>query len=254
MAYRPRSLRHEYELYVEREIEEYKESVPRSALLGIGDEAVASLNKQQQLALTELVLCDEVDRIISARLRVPTYNTWRKRRLKALKEFSRPERWGLRPDGALARTVRAAEGHVLVAGTSEGTAIYLAANGCAVTTIDATGDVVERVMDAAVSVGIAGRVRGFITDLASWAPDMPLNAVVCAARALSGLTVAERARALGLLQQATTEGGVHLLDIDSGDGKQARLDELRASYIGWQISVERDVSSAERFLARKAVA
>ena len=43
-SHRPtRSLKHEYELFVEQEIENYKESVPRSVLLGIGDEAVSSL-------------------------------------------------------------------------------------------------------------------------------------------------------------------------------------------------------------------
>ena len=44
MAQRPaRSLKHEYELFVEREIENYKESVPRSVLLSIGDDAVRAL-------------------------------------------------------------------------------------------------------------------------------------------------------------------------------------------------------------------
>src|SRR5204863_354103 len=39
MANRPaRSLKHEYELFVEEEIENYKESIPRHALLSIGDE------------------------------------------------------------------------------------------------------------------------------------------------------------------------------------------------------------------------
>ena len=41
-----RSLKHEYELYVEREIEEYKDSIPRSAILSIGDEAVSRLRAQ----------------------------------------------------------------------------------------------------------------------------------------------------------------------------------------------------------------
>src|SRR5256885_15957737 len=83
MAHRPRSLQHEYELFVEREIENYKESVPRRVILGIGDEAVKSLEAQQQLALTELLLCEEVDRIIRARLRLATFATWRKRRGEA---------------------------------------------------------------------------------------------------------------------------------------------------------------------------
>ena len=72
MAYRPRSLKHEYELFVEREIENYKERVARKTILGIGDEAVKSLEAQQQLALTELLLCEEVDRIIRARLGLPS--------------------------------------------------------------------------------------------------------------------------------------------------------------------------------------
>ena len=66
-----RSLKHEYELFLEREIENYKESVPRSVLLSIADEAVRALAAQQQFALTEFLLCAEVDRIIFKRLRLP---------------------------------------------------------------------------------------------------------------------------------------------------------------------------------------
>ena len=68
----PRSLKHEYELFVEREIENYKDSVPRSVLLSIGDEAVRAMAAQPQFELTELVLVEEVDRIIRPRLRIPT--------------------------------------------------------------------------------------------------------------------------------------------------------------------------------------
>jgi hypothetical protein len=96
MAHRPtRSLQHEYERYVEQEIEAYKESVPRSVLLGIGDEAVAALAKDEQFTLTELIVWEEVDRIIARRLRLPSATTWRRRRLKAIEELRRPERWGM---------------------------------------------------------------------------------------------------------------------------------------------------------------
>jgi len=147
MAYRPRSLKHEYELYVEREIENYKDILDRTTILSIGDEAVRSLEAQQQLALTELLLCEEVDRIIRKRLRLRTFATWRKERLRQLAEFRKPESWGMRPDDAIARTAAAAhEGHVLVAGArAEGRSLYLAANGCDVTTLDPTEDVIERV-------------------------------------------------------------------------------------------------------------
>jgi hypothetical protein len=61
-----RSLKHEYELYVEHELETYKDSVPRSALLALGDEAVAALGAQAQTTLTEMVLWEEVDRLIAS--------------------------------------------------------------------------------------------------------------------------------------------------------------------------------------------
>ena len=78
----PRSLKHEYELYVEYEIENYKESVSRSAILKIGDEAAASLRAGEQFAMDEILLWAEVDRIIRKRLRIPAYGTWRKKRVK----------------------------------------------------------------------------------------------------------------------------------------------------------------------------
>ncbi len=144
----PRSLKHEYDLYVENEIELYKESITRTALLKIGDEAVASLQSSPQFGMNELLLCDEVDRLIRKRLRIPSYATWRKRELKRLKEqdeFRRPEHWGVRPDSALAREVHLpADSHVLVAGPqAANAALYLAAHGCSVTAIDSENTAAE---------------------------------------------------------------------------------------------------------------
>lgn len=255
MSQRPRSLKHEYELFVEREIEAYKESVSRNTLLSIGDEAVSSLTAQPQLALTELLLCDEVDRIIRARLRLPSYGTWRRRRLAVLKEFSRPERWGIRPDSGLARAVsHASNGHALVAGASEeGPALYLAANGCAVTTIDAAEDVLERVMSAALDVGLTGRIRSFFGHLGGWTPDRPLNAVVCSWAELDGLSSGERERMISALQDATAAGGVHILGT-TADAADVPIDELRQRYDGWQITVEQSSPVTRTFLAQKHVA
>src|SRR5204863_511415 len=110
-------------------IENYKESVSRSAILKIGDEAAASLRAGEQFAMDELLLWAEVDRIIIKRLRIPTYGTWRRKRLKLLEEYRRPEHWGIRPDGVLAREIHPpAESKVLVAGGDiDRTALYLAA-------------------------------------------------------------------------------------------------------------------------------
>ena len=157
-SHRPtRSLRHEYQLFVEQEIENYKESVARSVLLAIGDEAVSVLASAPQFALTELLLCEEVDRIIFRRLRLPAYDTWRRRRVKLIDELRRPEHWGLRPDDMLVRALQpSVDGLVLVAGADdESSTLYFAANGCEVTTLGGEIDAVERVMQAAIGAGLA---------------------------------------------------------------------------------------------------
>ncbi|MEJ7812632.1 MAG: hypothetical protein WKG32_19625 [Gemmatimonadaceae bacterium] len=253
MSLRPRSLKYEYELYIESELEAYKDSVPRSVLLRIGDEAVSILAAQQQLALTELLLSEEVDRIIRKRLRLPVYRTWCRRRLNALAEFRRPERWGMTADAAVVRTVPVAtSGHVLVAGFEEASsALFLAANGCAVTAIDPVEDVVERVLSAAVEVGLTTHLRGFVADLATWSPDLPLNALVCGANAFTTLPTEQRGRVLSLLQTATTAGGLHVVQNIAGAEAAAMLEQLSQSYSGWQTSVERGSSTSDTFLARK---
>ena len=253
-----RSLKHEYELFVEQEIENYKESVPRNVLLSIGDDAVSSLSAEPQFALTELLLCEEVDRIIFKRLRLPSYSAWRRRRIKLIEELRRPEYWGLRPDDVLVRALpRSTEGRVLVAGASdEVSALYLAANGCHVTTLAPEEDAFDRVMQAAIGAGLAGKVHALIGDLSSWTPETPLNAVIVNPAALLGMSLAERARVIEALQTATMDGGIHLLQT-AGTGKPdgaMSIEELRSRYRGWTVTVERADGRAKTFLARKGAA
>ena len=256
MPQRPsRSLKHEYELFVEREIENYKESVPRSVLLSIGDDAVRALASEQQFALTELLLWDEVDRIIFKRLRLPSYATWRKRRLRLLEELRRPEHWGLSPDDFVVRTVQpvAAESRVLMAGVSDEhrALLYLAAHGCEVTAV-ANADDVQRVLDAAEAAGLGERVHATSNGLDRWVPDAPLTAVIYTPAAFAGLGMAERARVIRVLQSATEDGGVHLVQtIAAGKRAPVGLEELRRSYEGWEVTV--DDEGARTFLARKAL-
>jgi len=251
----PRSLKHEYELYVEREIEHYKDTISRAALLSIGDEAVAQLRAQAQTTLTEMVLWEEVDRIISRRIGLPGYRVWRQRRLKMLAEFRRPERWGLAPTGALARELAQADGsHVLVAGVqSEGTTMYSAAHGCAVTALAREPDAVERVMHAAEDAGLGERVRGCVGGLGVWAPDVALRVVVCTPTAFQNLSPSECAAAIALLQSATLDGGVHLVETLLSGSTAMTLDELHRRYDGWLTSVERDGAYGPTFLARKTL-
>ena len=255
MANRPaRSLKYEYELFVDEEIENYKESIPRGALLGIGDEAVASLAEQAQFALTELLLVQEVDRIIFRRLRLPSYQTWRRRRLKLLREMRRPEHWGLQADDLVVRAVRpTGEARVLVAGrAAEAPALYLAANGCEVTAVANEEDVVERVLAAATAAGLGERIHAHRANWTAWAPDAVLDAVIVTSNALRGLTAAQRTRVIKLLQGATADGGIHLVEAADIQLRAPTLRELESRYEGWSLSLEKDGSS-EMLLARKEI-
>ncbi len=253
----PRSLKHEYEVFVESEIEYYKDSIPRHTLLKIGDEAAESIRSQLQFALTELLIWQEVDRIIARRINLPTYSTWKRRRLKVLEQYRKPEHWGFDANAPFVRALQdSVEGHVLVAGhPQEGRALYLAAHGCAVTALEEEEDTVERVVKAAAAAGITERVRSQRAHLSDWAPDVELHAVVCSPAAFSGLSAAERARVIQVLQSATADGGVHLVEtiaLGTEGATGSMLEELASRYRGWQVSIENDVRNGGIFVARKA--
>jgi len=257
-AFTPKSLRYEYELYVEQEIEYYKDSVPRSALLRIGDEAVTSLRQQEQTSFDEILLWAEVDRIIRNRLRVPSFTTWKRKRLRRLEEYRRPERWGLTADAPLVTAIQGSEhGHVLVAGArAEGPAIFLAANGCQVTALNEDAELVDRVIHVAGEAGLISRLTPCVSALERFepAPDAPLAAVVCTSDALQRLTRHERARVIDVLKSATLDGGVHLVQTIVAGQAALSLDELKSQYRGWATSVIPDRNADQVFLARKLVA
>jgi hypothetical protein len=259
-AQRPtRSLKHEYELYVEQEVENYKNLIPRSQLLSIADEAVAILLAAEQATIAELVLTAEVDRLIIKRLQLPTFRTWCRLRLKRIAELRRREHWGFGENHVLVRALPSTgDGHVLVAGAeNEASVLYFAANGCEVTALDTEFETVERMTQAAVGAGLGSRIHAPNEPLASWVPDLPLNAVIVNLAALDGLSKTERARVIEVLQSATADGGVHLVQTIVSSAKAsgaASLEELRNRYVGWQITVERNDSGSKTLLARKGVA
>ncbi|HXY19054.1 MAG TPA: hypothetical protein VEH83_03585, partial [Gemmatimonadales bacterium] len=91
----PRSLRSEYEEFIEQRIEEYKDGLPRASILGIGDEAVQELTRGEQYQLTEVLLQEQVDAIIRRRLRLPSYRRWRERHVALRAAQVEPSHWGL---------------------------------------------------------------------------------------------------------------------------------------------------------------
>jgi hypothetical protein len=74
-----RSLRRTYLEWVDEQIEEYKDLVPRSELLLLADRVIEEqrVNQQGQYQITEVLLCEAVDRAIFRILKLPSYRTWR---------------------------------------------------------------------------------------------------------------------------------------------------------------------------------
>jgi hypothetical protein len=252
----PRSLRHEYDTYLEREVEAYKESVPRAHLLGIAEVAQANLEGELQLGMRDVLLAAEVDRIIARRLKLPTFDTWRRRRMRNASEPRRPEYWGLRPDTPLTHAIGPASlrAPVIVSGARvQGSALYLAANGCDVKAIEPEAAVVERVLVAASEAGLSGRVTGLTTDLSAWHPDGPIAAVICTPAAFADLSSEERQRVIEVLQSATADGGVHLVETIVAGQVALTEEELRDRYRGWEISVVAESTAARAFVARKGL-
>lgn len=261
----PRSFKHEYELYLEDEIEAYKESVPRPTLLALGDEAVEALRALPEAALTEVVLCEEVDRIIARRLKLPSYRTWRRRYMKRLAELRRPERWGFATEATLVRElVASASGeHVLVAGTdAEDAVLFSAALGCSVTAVGHEAEAVGRTVAAAEASGLARRVRACVGDLDGWMPDAGLRVVLCSVDALWRLGEDARAEVIELLQRATLPGGVQVVregragvctEPNGLDGRPGWIDELAPYYAGWDTAVEDCGDRRPAFVARKPI-
>jgi len=229
--------------------------------MSLADEAMRRLGSSTQMGMTELLLAAEVDRLITGRLRLPSLQTWRKRRQRNATEMQRPEHWGLRGDTPLRAALPSwpSSGSVLVTGARvEGSALYLAANGCDVTAVEPERAVVEQMMESARNAGLDERVRGMVSDLHTcmhaWALEDPLTAVVCTPAAFSGLSAEERARVIEVLQSVTSDGGVHMVETIVAGSSMIDEAELREQYHGWTISIVPDKGESKTFVARKAVA
>jgi hypothetical protein len=89
----PRSLRRAYLEWVEEQVEEYKDSIPRSHLLSIAETVVNELRVTRggQYQLTELMLCGAVDRYLVRMLKLPGYRAWAAQRRAAAEPVRDPQ-------------------------------------------------------------------------------------------------------------------------------------------------------------------
>jgi hypothetical protein len=72
--------RHQYQAWVEEQIEEFKTALTRDELLDLAEQAVEDLftTPDGQYPLTEILLRDAVDALLFRRLNLPDYKHWLK--------------------------------------------------------------------------------------------------------------------------------------------------------------------------------
>ncbi|MCC6772697.1 MAG: hypothetical protein IT360_16005 [Gemmatimonadaceae bacterium] len=235
-----RSLRHQYALFVDREIDAYKEAVSSAHLSRIANLALDALADEPQIGMRELLLAAEVNRFIAKRLRLPSFRSWSGRQRRHANDPQRLEHWGLPPESPLARTVRAAPGDAPVLVSSSralDSSLFLAANECHVTVVEPDTDAVQHVLSAAGGAGFGSRIHATVLELVDYRPNGELAGVVCTPSAFSGLARHEREEVVAALQRATALGGVHLVESIVDEQVAMPEGELMEWYDGWDVSV-----------------
>jgi len=212
------SLRQQYLEYRMQRIESYKESIPRGELLAFGGEAAIELEAEaaSQLILTEVLLCETVDRLIAKRLRLPSYKRWRKQYGELRQAQREPGHWGIEAGSALVTLLPRLEvdDQVLVIGAgAHAEACLLAAFDAEVTFADGDLRVVKNLESRLDGESLSGRFNAYVASLGEWLPpfERELDLVVLDAGTLSSLSHALRQSLLIELRNITREGGVHVL-------------------------------------------
>ncbi len=238
----PRSLRSEYEEFIEQRIEEYKDGLPRASILGIGDEAVQELARTEQYQLTEVLLQEQVDAIIRRRLRLPSYRRWRERHVALRAAQAQPSHWGLAPhDPVVILADRIADQDlVAVVGAADGAcALFLAARGATVLVGDPDLAAIEGLENRAIAEQLGSRVECLVVPLDAWTPDRAIDGCVIETPALAALSAAERAELIRRLKAVTAAGGQHVvMPAVSAGGRSASVssDALRSLYADWTVA------------------
>jgi len=212
----PPSLKQLYQEYLLQRIEAYKNSLSREELLRLGDEAIAELQttSEEQFILTEVLMLESVDRLISKRLRLRSFARWRKQHLALRAAQREPTHWGIAASHAVTRLLPRLEpgDHALVIGTRcESTTFLLAAHDAAVTYLSPDMTSVDRVETRMATESLGSDILAYVTQL-EWLPQTErVDLLVLDTGAVRPLPRPHRHRVLAQLQARTNPGGVHLL-------------------------------------------
>lgn len=215
----PASPRQQYQEWLLRRIEDYKNQIPRDELLRLGDEAVHDLNGGaggQQFLLTEVLMADTVDKLIAKRLGLKSFSRWRQTFLKVRAAQREPNHWGVDAGQAVAAVLPRMEpgDHVLTIGAGAEAATYLLlAHDTTVTFIAGDIGCVERVESRVGAEALSSDFLAYVAQLGEWLPPLPgpVDLAVIDVSAVAELPYARRRALLQQVQSVTRPGGVHAL-------------------------------------------
>lgn len=257
-AVKARSLKQEYEEFLLQRIEEFKDQLARDELLAIADEAVRELEMgpEDQLVLTEVLVLEHVDRLITRRLNLPSYRRWRDRHVRLRRAQREATHWGLDASTPLQDlAARLEDGDLaLVIGSGVAPAgLFLAAHDTEVLFIDAALSAVEAAEHRAAAEALASRFQALVVSLDIWFPEVTPVLTVLDPLALGDFDPVHRHGVLETLKGRTARGGAHLvLPSEPPPGVTPLAPEaLQAYYSGWMVERARHSARGRWFLAYK---
>jgi hypothetical protein len=216
------SLRQRYQQYLFQRIEDYKNSLSREELLGLGNDAVAELQNdpEGQYFLTEVLMQDTVDKLIQKRLRLPSFARWREKFARLRQAQREPTHWGLERKSVLTAVVDRLEGgdHAVVIGGGAELAVYLlAAHEARLTCLFEDNATCTRIEARMAAESLTGDFEAFVVQLGHWFPPLPSPAhlVVIDAGTLANLSPPRRLALMARLQDWTVPGGLHAVTTQS---------------------------------------
>jgi hypothetical protein len=205
-----------YQEYLMQRIEDYKNSLAREELLRLGNEAATELQDatEGQYFLTEVLVQDTVDRLITKRLSIPPFARWRRKFAKLREAQQEPTHWGIERGSALAAVLPRLEpgDHALVVGgAAEAAAYLLAAHDLRVTGLFGDDATCTRIENRMAAESLTGDFAAFVVMLGAWFPELPLpvHLVVIDAGTLAELPAPRRLGLMARLQDVTLPGGMH---------------------------------------------
>jgi hypothetical protein len=253
-----RSLKQEYEEFILQRIEEFKEQLSRDELLAVADEAVRELEMgtEDQLVLTEVLVLEHVDRLITRRLNLPSYRRWKERHVRLRRAQREPTHWGLdagTPLEDLAARLEEGDLALVIGSGAVPAGFYLAAHDTEVLFVDPVLSAVEAAEHRAAAEALASRFQALVVSFEVWFPDVSPSLTVLDPLALGELNPVLRHSVVETIKSKTTRGGAHLvLPSEAPAGVTPLAPEaLQAYYNGWMVERARRTSRARWFLAYK---